>query len=68
MPLIEKILSWIMSFFNIQDRVVLKPETTVPKQTEWVEEDSNGGLMAGGLLLAGLLFVSMDKPKGKKKK
>lgn len=68
MPLIEKILSWIMSFFNIQDRVVLKPETTVPKQTEWVEEDGNGGLMAGGLLLAGLLFVSMDKPKGKKKK
>jgi hypothetical protein len=45
---------------------VLTQENTVPDQTEWVEpESNNGGLIAGGLALAGIALLTMEKP-GKK--
>lgn len=68
MPLINKIIDWIMSIFNLLpgNRVVLTQENTVPDQTEWVEpESNNGGLIAGGLALAGIALLTMEKP-GKK--
>lgn len=71
MPIIERLLDWIMSFFggSLQGRTVLTQQNTAPKQTEWVSEESdNGGLLAGGLVLGALAFMSMDKPKNKKKK
>ena len=72
MPLINKIIDWIMSIFNLLpgNRVVLNQENTVPDQTEWVEpESNNGGLIAGGLALASLAFITMKKPgKNKNKK
>lgn len=71
MPIIERLLDWIMSFFggSLQGRTVLTQQNTAPKQTEWVSEESDGGgLLAGGLVLGALAFMSMDKPKNKKKK
>ena len=67
MPLVTKIIEWIMSLFGKgEDRVVLTPDNTVPDQTEWVEpESNNGGLIAGGLALAGIALLTMEKP-GKK--
>lgn len=71
MPLINKIIDWIMSIFNLLpgNRVVLTQENTVPDQTEWVEpESNNGGLIAGGLALAGIALLTMEKPGKKKNK
>lgn len=71
MPLINKIIDWIMSIFNLLpgNRVVLTQENTVPDQTEWVEpESNNGGLIAGGLALAGIALLTMEKPRKKKNK
>lgn len=69
MPLVNKIIEWLMSLFSKEDRVVLTTDNTVPSQTEWVEpeSDGNGGLIAGGLALAGIALLTMEKP-GKKKK
>lgn len=69
MPLVNKIIDWIMSLVGsfAGNRVVLTQENTVPVQTEWVEQESNGGLIAGGLALAGLALITMDKPNKKKK-
>lgn len=71
MPLINKIIDWIMSIFNLLpgNRVVLTQENTVPDQTEWVEpESNNGGLIAGGLALAGIALLTMEKPGRKNSK
>lgn len=70
MPLVTKIIEWIMSLFGKgEDRVVLTPDNTVPDQTEWVEpESNNGGLIAGGLALAGIALLTMEKPRKKKNK
>lgn len=70
MPMVNKIIEWIMSIVGsfTGNRVVLTQDNTVPAQTEWVEEESNGGmLVAGGLALAGIVFLTMEKPKNKKK-
>lgn len=71
MPLVDKLVNWIMSLVDsfTGNRTVLTPETVAPSQVEWVEQESgNGGLIAGGLALAGIAFLTMDKPKkgGKK--
>lgn len=71
MPLVNKIIEWIMSLVGsfTGNRVVLTQENTVPEQTEWVESESNnGGLIAGGLALAGIALITMDKPKVRKRK
>lgn len=73
MPIFKDILAWLMSIINSflpKDRVALTTEKTAPKQTEWVEDSSDGntGLLAGGIALAALAFITMDQPKGKRKK
>lgn len=71
MPLVNKIIDWIMSLVGLftGNRVVLTQENTVPDQTEWVEpESNNSGLIAGGLALASLAFVTMKKPSKNKNK
>lgn len=71
MPIVMDLLAWLKSIVSslFPNRVPLTVDNTVPKQTEWVEEQGNsGGLVAGGLALAALAFIAMDKPKGKKKK
>ena len=69
-PLFDKIISWIMSllgsFSTSTKREVLTNENTAPKQSEWVEESNNNGLLLGGLALGGLLMFT-SKPKGKKR-
>lgn len=68
-PLIQRVIEWLVSLFGSGERVVLTRQNTVPEQTEWVEENNgNGGLIAGGLALAGLALITMEKPKNNKKK
>ena len=68
-PLIQRVIEWLISLFGAGERVVLTRQNTVPEQTEWVEENNgNGGLIAGGLALAGLALITMEKPKNNKKK
>lgn len=66
MPIIDKVLAWIDSLLKTfaPNQTKITKENTLPKQTEWVDESSNGGLVAGGLALAALVLVSMEKPKG----
>ena len=69
-PILERLLAWLESLFDslLNGRTVLKKENTAPKQTEWVSEESDGGgLLAGGLALGAFAFMSMERPKGKKK-
>lgn len=70
MPILDKLLSWIMSLFNglLDGRTVLTQQNTAPEQTEWVDTSAdNSSLLAGGLALAGLALLTMEKPKKKKK-
>lgn len=68
-PLIQRVIEWLVSLFGAGERVVLTRQNTVPEQTEWVEENNgNGSLIAGGLALAGLALITMEKPKNNKKK
>lgn len=69
-PIVNELLTWLKSLINFLltgDRTILTTENTVPKQTEWVEEESNGGLIAGGVALAALALITMDQPKKKNK-
>lgn len=70
MPIVDNVLNWLMSLVDSQlaNRTVLTPANTVPKQTEWVENDSNNtALIAGGVALAALALVTMDDPRKKGK-
>lgn len=69
MPIIKNILDWVVSIVNsfFPNRTVLTEDNTVPQQTEWIEPENNGMLVAGGLALAGLLLVGMEDPKKKNK-
>lgn len=71
-PIIEDVLSWLKSLIESYlpggSRTVLTSQNTLPSQSEWIETDSgNGGLIAGGVALATLALITMDKPKGKSK-
>lgn len=70
MPIVNELLAWLKSLISSLlpgDRTVLTTENTVPKQTEWVEEDGNGGLLAGSIALAALALITMEQPKRKNK-
>lgn len=67
MPIVERLIDWIMSLFPAGGRTVLTQQNTVPQQKEWVEDSKDNSLLiAGGLAAAGLLLISMEKPKDKK--
>lgn len=69
MPIVEQVLGWLTSLVSsfTGDRTVLTPQNTVPTQREWVQDESDNSLLiAGGLAAAGLVLVSMEKPKKSK--
>lgn len=69
MPIVEQVLGWITSLVSsfTGDRTVLTPQNTVLTQKEWVQDESDNSLLiAGGLAAAGLVLVSMEKPKKSK--
>lgn len=71
MPIINKVLEWVSSIVNsfFPNRTVLTPENTVPVQTEWVEPESNAGvLIAGGAAVVGLALLTMNQGNKKKRK
>lgn len=73
MPIVDKILSWVSSIVSLlfPDRTVLTTQNTVPKQTEWIENESDSGntwLIAGGVVVAGLLLTMANPFSGDKKK
>ncbi len=64
MPIVNDLLNWLMSLvesYTGQNRVVLTSSNTVPKQTEWIEEDNTGLWIAGGLALAGAAVLAFGK-------
>lgn len=65
MPLVQKFLEWIASFFNFS---LIKPSNTVPAQTEFIDRTGNTTNLStfgivGMALIGGALIMGVGKKK-----